>query len=70
MKSPLCDKIYITHVEKQFPVDAYFPVQTFRDQGFNIIWYDFCGMKRFTCLNIYLRMSTYTSSCYFNEVAL
>ncbi|XP_065884520.1 dihydrofolate reductase-like [Dysidea avara] len=37
LRSPLCDKVYITHVEKQFPVDAYFPVQTFHDEGFKQI---------------------------------
>ncbi|XP_065884115.1 dihydrofolate reductase-like [Dysidea avara] len=37
LKSPLCDKVYITHVEKQFPVDTYFPIQTFRDEGFKQI---------------------------------
>jgi len=39
MKSPLCNKVYITHVDKQFPVDVYFPVQTFRDEGFKQIKY-------------------------------
>jgi len=39
LKSPLCDKVYVTHVEKQFPVDTYFPVQTFHDEGFKRIKY-------------------------------
>ena len=47
----MCDKVYITHVEKQFPVDAYFPVQTFHDEGFKQIRYDFVLHKNISGLS-------------------
>lgn len=39
LKSPLCDRVYLTHIEKVFPVDTYFPVQVFQDEGFKQIRY-------------------------------
>lgn len=39
LKSPLCDRVYLTHIEKTFPVDAYFPGQVLQDEGFKQIRY-------------------------------
>ena len=44
LKSPLCDRVYLTHIEKVFPVDTYFPAQAFQDEGFKQIRY--LGMPR------------------------